>query len=250
MLLNAIFDFSFPIKCSLCGTILRNKSNNRLFCKECEEIIPEIYPFSVEINSEKEGNSTRCRVCSRELISEIDICTICRKRKYYFSQNISLWDYNNYYIKTLIHNYKFKDKKKIASFFAHLISDFYNNNIDLKGIPVIPAPCSRKRIIKYGWDHMKYLSSILSGKYFIKTFNVFKKKKTRDQKELDYEKRQTALLNQIKVSENNISKCLKISNTAIFMDDVFTTGATANYCSKLLLDHGLKKVIVITLALD
>jgi len=240
MLLNAIFDFFFPVKCSLCGAIIRNRNNNKLFCKNCTEIIPEIYS----------GNTNRCRVCSRELISEIDICTICRKRKYYFAQNISLWDYNNYYIKTLIHNYKFKDKKKIASFFAYSIFKIYNTSADFKDIPLIPAPCSRKRIIKYGWDHMKYLSSILSKKYCIKTFHIFTKKKTKDQKELDYEKRQTTLINQIKVSDKNISKCLKISNIAIFIDDVFTTGATASYCSKLLLDHGFKKIIVITLALD
>ncbi|MCL2705047.1 MAG: hypothetical protein FWE72_02435 [Spirochaetaceae bacterium] len=240
MLLNPVFDFFFPVKCSLCGAIVRNISNNKLFCKNCAEIIPEIYP----------DDNNKCRVCSRELISEIDICTICRKRKYHFSKNISLWDYNNHYIKTLIHNYKFKDKKKIAYFFAYSIFKIYSSNTDFKDIPVIPAPCSRKRIIKYGWDHMKYLSSILSKKYSIKIFHIFTKKKTKDQKELDYEKRQTTLINQIKVSDKIISKCLKISNIAIFIDDVFTTGATASYCSKLLLDHGFNKIIVITLALD
>jgi len=204
------------------------------------EVIPEVYS----------DNTNRCQICSRELISEIEICTICRKREYHFTQNISLWDYNNHCIKTIIHNYKFKDKKKIAHFFAHSISKIYNTTADFKDIPVIPAPCSRKRIKKYGWDHMKYLSAILSKKYCVKTFNVFTKKKTKDQKELDYEKRQTALLNQIKVCGKNISKCLEISNIAIFIDDVFTTGATSNYCSKLLLEHDFKKVIVITLALD
>jgi len=240
MLLNTIFDFFFPVKCSLCGTILKNRNDNKLFCKNCVEKIPEI-----SLN-----NINKCRVCSRELISEIDICTICRKRKYYFSKNISLWDYNDHYIKTLIHNYKFKDKKKIAYFFAYSIFKIYNANIDFKDIPVIPAPCSRKRMKKYGWDHMKYLSSILSKKYFINIFHIFRKKKTKDQKELDYEKRQTTLINQIKISDKNISKCLKFSDIAIFIDDVFTTGATASYCSKLLLDNGFNKVFVITLALD
>ena len=240
MILNTVFDFFFPFKCSLCGIYIRKRSNNKLFCKSCEEKIPEIYPEA----------AGRCRICSKELISEIDICTICRKRKYHFAHNISLWDYNNDHIRTIIHNYKFKDKKKIAYFFADSLFKIYNSNADFKDIPVIPAPCSRKRIKKYGWDHMKHLSSILSKKYCIKTFHIFLKKKTKDQKELDYEKRQTALLNQIKVSGKNITKCLEISNTAIFIDDVLTTGATANYCSKLLLEHGLKKIIVITLALD
>ena len=238
--LKTIFNFFFPLQCSLCGAIIRNRSDDKLFCKNCRELIPETYS----------DNKNRCRVCSRELISEIDICTICRKRKYYFSQNISLWDYNNYYIKTVIHNYKFKDKKKIASFFAYSIFKIYNANADFKGIPMIPAPCSRKRIRKYGWDHMKYLSSVLSKRYSVKVFHIFKKKKTKDQKELDYEKRQTALINQIIVSGKNISKCLKNSDVAIFIDDVFTTGATANYCSKLLLDNGFRKIIIITLALD
>ncbi|MCL2294775.1 MAG: hypothetical protein FWC36_07915 [Spirochaetes bacterium] len=273
MILSTIFNFFYPLQCSLCGAIIRTQhtaSSKQLFCNKCEEIAFKTYTGGepslavarsagntgaghslTDANSMGSSDAAnRCRVCSRELISEIDICTICRKREYYFAKNISLWDYNNHHIKTLILNYKFKDKKKIAHFFADSIYKIYNINTDFQNIPVIPAPCSRKRIIKYGWDHMKYLSSVLSKKYYIETFNIFTKKKTKDQKELNYEKRQTALINQIKISDKNISKCLKRSNIAIFIDDVFTTGATASYCSKLLLDNGFKKVIVLTLALD
>ncbi len=237
MFLNLFFDFFFPLQCPLCGKIIKNKID-KLFCSSCTDAIPPIYS-----TEEK-----RCRICSRELISEIDICTICRKRKYYFNCNISVWDYHNYYIKTAIHNFKFKDKKKIAYFFAWSIFMIYNANFC--GLPLIPAPCSRKRVRKYGWDHMKYLSSILSKKYFIEVFHVFIKKRTRDQKELDYEKRQSALIGRIKILDSNMKKCLVKSDTVILIDDVFTTGATANYCSKLLIENGFKKVIVVTLALD
>ncbi|MCR5224780.1 MAG: hypothetical protein K6C34_01730 [Alphaproteobacteria bacterium] len=34
----------------------------------------------------------------------------------------------------------------------------------------------------------------------------------------------------------------------ILVDDVFTTGATANECSKVLKKHGAKNVTVVTLA--
>jgi competence protein ComFC len=238
LLLKTIFNFFFPQQCLFCGKIITNREN--IFCNKCKEIIDNALKYDL---SEK-----KCSICSRILISEIDICTSCRNRKYLFEKNISLWDYNETIIKKIIHSYKFNNKKILANYFIDSIFFIYTNFYN--GLPVIPAPCSRNRLKKYGWDHMKHVGIILSKKYNIPVFNVFTKKNTRDQKKLNFRERQTELLNKINITKNNIKKCMEKYDEVIILDDVFTTGATANYCTELLLKEGIKKVFVLTFALD
>ena len=97
---------------------------------------------------------------------------------------------------------------------------------------------------------MKLITSILSKKNNLEIFYLFKKKKTHDQKELDYDQRQKELKNRIILLKRNAEKCLREYDTILLLDDVFTTGATANHCSELLLRFGFKKIIILTIALD
>ncbi|MDX9801091.1 MAG: hypothetical protein RBT69_07135 [Spirochaetia bacterium] len=253
---NSILDFFFPLQCVICGeplkkSSLENKSNKSL-CGRCLAILPSPYTLPASSSSSTTTAATlpdnHCSVCSRKLVSESKICSICRERQYLFKCNISLWDYKNKYIRKAIHEYKFRGKKHAAYFFAESIYNIYKEQF--LNIPVIPAPCSRKRVEKYGWDHMMHISKILSKNYGINVFFLFKKRKTRQQKELDYEKRQTELRGRIYMLKKKASECLKYSECAILLDDVFTTGATAGYCSELLNNYGFKNIIILTIALD
>ncbi len=242
MVVKTISSLFFPVNCIVCGKAIDYK-NAKLFHTVCENCFSEIPPaYSAE------GTDKRCRICSRKLISEIGICSTCRKRNYLFDKNISLWDYQNYYIKKIIHSFKFKGKKNAAFFLSEMLSSIHKELFP--GIPIVPAPCSSKRIKKYGWDHMKLISSILNKKYGISVFFIFRKLKTREQKELDFEQRQSELQNRIVLLDKNAEKCLEKSPVIILIDDVFTTGATANYCTSLMLRFGFKKIIILTLALD
>jgi len=241
VIISAIIDFFFPLHCAVCGSVL-NKDTciDNLLCRNCLKKLPETINTLLL--------DKHCSICSRLLVSEIKVCTSCRNRKYSFEKNISIWNYHNFYIKKIIHCYKFKNNKNAAVFFARYI--FYIYSCYFTGIPVVPAPCSIKRLKKYGWDHMKLITSILSKKNNLEIFYLFKKKKTHDQKELDYDQRQKELKNRIILLKRNAEKCLREYDTILLLDDVFTTGATANHCSELLLRFGFKKIIILTIALD
>ncbi len=241
MIFTFLFDFFFPRQCIICAELLKNgNKNNKALCSSCLQIFPSAYSPAAS------GNY--CNICSRRLVSEKDICSICRGRKYLFKYNISLWDYRNKFVRKAIHEYKFNGKKHASWFFAESIYRIYYDHY--LNIPVVPAPCSQKRIEKYGWDHMRHICKILSRNYGISAFFLFKKGKTHQQKELDYEKRQTELRGRISIQRKNAAACLKCSETVILLDDVFTTGATAGYCSELLINYGFKNIIILTIALD
>ena len=97
---------------------------------------------------------------------------------------------------------------------------------------------------------MKVISEVLEKKYGIEIFYLFHKKKTRDQKELNYEDRQKSLQNNIILDYEEAEKCLKKSCRIVIIDDVFTTGATSDYCSSLLIDSKFDIVDIITIAID
>ena len=245
MVLSRIINFFYQDQCLVCGKTITNgtdtairKHIDKCFCESCKKQIPPIVSFEEK----------RCLKCSRTILSESSLCTYCRKKDYSFLSNISLWDYSDYHIRSAIHSFKFRDQKKAAYFFAEYINEvseqFY------PGFSIIPAPCSRKRLRIHGFDHMKLISDILEKKYRKKVFNIFRKKKSRDQKELGYEQRQLELKGKIILSAKKAEQCLAAGEKVIIIDDVFTTGATANYCAELLTGYGFKIIAIITLALD
>ena len=155
-LFTAVFYYFFPERCIICCAEI-NSSNKLKICSRCLQKIPEKRHF----NADKQNY---CRLCSRILISETDICRVCRKRSFNFIKNTSLWQYNNSEIKKIIHNYKFKNIKSAAIFLSQEITDFYYNNYS--GYAVIPVPCSRKRIINSGWgSHENYCRKDKLRKY-------------------------------------------------------------------------------------
>ncbi len=115
-----VFYYFFPERCIICCREI-NFLNKVKICRICIDKIPEKRSYT-------EGSQAFCRLCSRKLISETDICTVCRSRQFVFKKNTSLWQYNNPAVKRLIHNYKFKNYKSASVFLAQEIINFYYDN--------------------------------------------------------------------------------------------------------------------------
>ena len=186
-----VFYYFFPERCIICCREI-SFDNKVKICRKCIDKIPEKRTYSAAC-------SDFCRLCSRKLISETDICTVCRNRSFIFIKNTSLWQYNNTAVKRLIHNYKFKNYKSAAVFLSNEIRYFYNENYS--GYAVIPVPCSRKRIVNNGWDHMKIISDRIRSEK-IPVFNILKRKHSKEQKKLSSDQRLSNLEKRFYIKRN------------------------------------------------
>jgi competence protein ComFC len=68
----------------------------------------------------------------------------------------------------------------------------------------------------------------------------------KSQKILNFEERRENIKGKISVILDRLPE----NNTALLIDDIFTTGATMNECARVLKEAGLQRIYSITLALD
>ncbi|GEM_PF-569646 len=241
--IGIIREMIFPELCILCSDKLYHGEKYTRFAPVCENCISQI----------KKISGTRCNICGMPLPEGFSICARCRSAHFEFYDNYSIFDYRDWDIRRLIFHYKFKNRKRIARYFAHELYETISNRYG--DALIVPVPTGRAVVRKRGWGHMEIIGKILSGKYNMNVAELLKKRqKAPQQKSLDLKGRLALgkgkfVFRKRKVKET-ISRGWTDRREVVLIDDIFTTGATASECSHVLKSIGFKVVHVITLAID
>lgn len=220
--------------CIICDKPIKKK-NTYSMCKDC---------FN-ELNFIKDG----CIKCGKPIINHslekqyIEGCNYCLKRQFYFDKAISCIEYNEI-SKRLILDLKYNNKTYISKYIAKIMSEKLSiESIDFDYILFVPL--HKKRLKKRGFNQAQKISKYLSVLTNTEIVDCIKRKKhTQMLYSLKKEERMKELKD-VFVANENISK-LKNKNI-LLIDDIFTTGTTANEISKLLKLSGINKVFIMTL---
>ncbi len=196
-----------------------------------------------------------CGIMFNSRIGDDHICGECIKSPKKFRMARAVGVYEGTFMKT-IQQLKYKGKIQLVRplgmllFFAFIKYWNNKNRIDL----IVPVPLHIKRFRKRGFNQTYLL--IKEWLSFADVFNIklphskiernvlIKNKQTEPQTGLDRKQRQANIKNAFSIG--NSSKIT--GKTILLVDDVYTTGATANECAKVLLNEGAKSVDVLTLA--
>ncbi len=224
---GVLADILFPGRCLLCGEWLASPRPRGLAV--CSDCLRGLRPLAGE----------RCSVCSTPLISEQGICTRCRRTTYAFSSNHSVYA-NEGALKELIAQYKFSGRTSLARLFAAGLGEAYRARFS--GLPVVPVP-PRPRQRSPGC--VERLARALQREAPVELRRVLLRTGGAAQKGLDLEERSTNLRGMIRVRSR-----AAVPARAVLLDDVFTTGATADSCAAALREAGCKEVMVLTLAIE
>lgn len=146
-----------------------------------------------------------------------------------------------------IHHWKYEGKMNLTLFFAEWMTEgvkryWEPDFFDL----LIPVPLHPQRLRERGFNQALLLVKELSrrtGIPYRKTL-LQKKKPTVPQVNLSGSEREKGLRGAFQV----IGKEELIGKSILLVDDVYTTGATVNECSKVLSREGAKRIDVLTLA--
>lgn len=216
-----------------------------LLCKMWHKLINILYP-------------KQCVICGK--INEDSICTKCYNRikqnakieKYTnknFNEHLYIFKYEGK-IRNLIIDYKFNDKAYLNDFFVKIILKNKKICRKIKKYDIIiPVPIHKKRKSERGYNQSELIARKIAENFEnIKLVNdsLIKEKNTVAQSSLTKEQRKQnvkqvyKILNKEKIKEKRI----------ILFDDIYTTGATVNECSKLLKENGAKEILVFTIAKD
>lgn len=208
------------------------------------KLINELYP-------------NQCIICGK-LYSD-EICNRCYKtleitektEKYKnrnFNEHIYFFKYEGK-IRNLIIDYKFNDKAYLSNFFTKIIIKNEKICRKIKSYDIIiPVPIHKKRKNERGYNQSELIARNLANKLELKlvTDVLIKEKNTIAQSTLTRKQR-----------EQNVKQVYKIQNKqkienkkVILIDDIYTTGSTAEECSKMLKQNGAKEILVLTIAKD
>ena len=151
-------------------------------------------------------------------------------------------------IRQLIHDFKFRDRHEARSLFGSWLKNAGTELLSEADI-IAPVPLNRFRLLTRRFNQSAILAIELS-KHSPPTYRpqlLIRSRRTKTQVGLTHAQRKKNVSGAFHVppSQRKFVEGMKI----ILVDDVITTGATANACAKALLKAGAKHVDILTLAL-
>lgn len=236
-LFRLIVDFVFSPKCLTCSRFLKEEENDPV-CPECWAEIQLIAP-------------PWCERCGFPLASSFEgtaapICRECRKGKRYFHQARAVGIYDGT-LRKIIHLFKYRQKESLHQILGELLLKYLSQHwSDLKVDFILPVPLHRKRLRWRGFNQAELLARMISLNLDLPllTENLQRPRFTTPQIELTKKERLTNLRGAFKVRKSEEIEGLSL----LLIDDVFTTGATMNECSRALVEAGASKVYCLALA--
>ena len=235
--LESFLELLYPEKntCFICNTY-DESIGERYICSDCEKKLPRIIP-------------PVCIKCSKPIRydSPDSICPDCDLYDKSFEMSKSPFLYEGI-IKDAIYSFKYYNKPYFYKLFGSLLLSFMTdiNYTDFDYIASVPLHKSKMRT--RGYNQSELIAKYLSDKLLIPYANVLKRtKKTTKQSNQSKEERRKNMKAAFAVKSS--AKYENIKNSSVLLvDDVYTTGSTADECSKVLLNYGVSKVYVITAA--
>lgn len=217
-----------------CGEKLNNKE--KYYCKKCY--------YKLSFIEER-----RCLICGRELIGSSDakICNACYYHKRYIDVNYPSFIYSGI-IKEALLKYKFGGKMWYYKPFSEFI---YENIKDkIKGIDyIVYPPVNRITFYKRGFNQTELISRELSHKLGVPYIRncIYKTRQNEKQSLMSAEMRYKNVKGVFAVRKKyrDMLKGKKV----LFIDDIMTTGATIDECSKILKKNGVISVSSATLCI-
>lgn len=209
-MLEQILDVISPHCCCSCGEI------GDILCQYCRYNIMQEY-------------SARCIVCQKLSLTGAGKCcirTLPYKKAWYA-------DYRQEAVKRLIDLYKFHRAKRASIVLAQLLDDALPILPD--DVVVTPVPTIARHIRVRGYGHAELMSKELARIRGLSYDEALSRRTQTTQLGSSRKER--------RAQAERAFRCNSIENKIyLLIDDIFTTGATAEFASKCLLDAGAKEV--------
>lgn len=227
------YDFFFPRLCVYCEEKL--SVDEHVFCSGCFQSLEEIEP-------------PVCEKCGAKIRGKRNKshCTDCPPHPIFFDYAASAYNYSNQ-IRAILRAIKYEGREECADLAGKLMSAFFlQKSGQFHFDYIIPAPLHLFREFKRGYNQAELLARQVSRYSQINLLSrcLVRVRSTIKQSMLTPENRLSNLKGAFFVEKPEIISGKNI----LFIDDIMTTGSTANECSRMLKIAGANFVFVLTLA--
>ena len=225
-------DILFPPRCPVCEKIIPFPDRDGIYegtpgykCFVHKECFP-LLPFITE---------NICRCCGQVIPEGRNYCGICEERNRLFEEARGVFLYEGE-VRRALFDVKYRHKKEYCDFFSYAAFDRLSDWIK-KVSPdvIIPVPVHKERLRKRGYNQAAEFAAGLKDFTGIPVLSglLVRQKNTVAQKELSPLERKQNLADAFSVTDE-----LPSGTKVLLIDDIYTTGATAETCSHILKEDG------------
>ena len=190
----------------------------------------------------------KCQKCGKSVAqAEVEYCYDCMTHVRSFEEGVSLLDYSLPWVRRVITQIKYYNHRQYLDVLCRELAEKYKDKIKKWNCEVmIPVPIHSSRRRERGFNQAEEIAIRLEEEFGIPTdCTVLKRvKKTLPQKELNNRERMENLTKAF-IAEKPRKQYKRI----LLIDDIFTTGSTAEACTRILKEKGIEMVYVLTLAI-
>ncbi|MBR0164570.1 MAG: ComF family protein [Lachnospiraceae bacterium] len=230
---DAVMHMLYPRRCPVCDDAVSPAGAD--VCRDCRGVFPAL-------------PEETCAKCGKPLSArqkDEGYCGDCLRIDHAFDRGFSLFSYRD--VAPSVYRFKYKGRQEYASYYA---GRFVKRNKRALGRlsldALIPVPLAKKKLQKRGYNQAEVFARALSGHLRVPVMNdiITRVRDTKPQKELDYYGRRNNLKNAFIMKKNDVS----LKSVAL-VDDIYTTGSTADEIASLLKQSGVRFVYVFTPAI-
>jgi len=217
---QSLIDFIYPNVCVVCG--VRMPLDQRVICQSCWDALPRNI-HTVLASGDK---------------------TISGKKWFSF---VAWRFYYKETVRELIHLYKFNGFSLLHRPLGLEMTEAVLNRPELvQADALVPVPLHRARLRERGYNQSLLLAQVISEKTKIPVVLALERiKNTRPQVSIE---RAEDKIKNVKGIFTVKQECSIKDKRLVLIDDIFTTGATVNECSKTLAGAGAREIMVVTAA--
>ena len=229
----------FPAPCRLCGNLLDTSSRIPI-CNSCVASLGSL-------------RGPCCGRCGRPFASsvalevhDVPLCHICRRSLYDFDFARSYGPYNATMAGAIM-LLKYQEVTPLAAWFARLAGETLERNREkFVADVVVPVPAHVARLRERGYNHAELIAKPLARSLGLpcRSYLLVRSRPRPDKLRLTMRERWRSVRGAYTIRQG-----LRVDNLRVLLvDDVLTTGATLDACSRALRKAGAAKVLALTVA--
>lgn len=227
-----LIDLLFPRCCPVCGEI--TVPGKALICSGC-------------IGKLSFVRQPCCKKCGKEVLSDaVEYCYDCSRHPKTFEYGIALLNYNET-AKTSMARIKYRNKREYLDFYSEAIAKRMGKKLKrIRADVLVPVPVHLTRKRERGFNQAEVLAEKLGKRLNLPVLNgyLIRDRNTAPQKQLNPKER-------LKNLEQAFTArpFPDMVQSVILVDDIYTTGSTAEACSRVLKRAGVKQIYVLSICI-
>ncbi|WP_194788355.1 ComF family protein [Pseudomonas sp. UFMG81] len=229
-------------------SLVYNCLNIDQLCLLCDEPARQAYPLCTACEGELPWLGDQCLRCALPLAMDGLVCSTCRRHAPAFKQVIATWEYG-FPVDTLISRFKHNSQWPLGRLMAQLLGYALEHRYG-EGLPrpdrLLPVPLARRRLRQRGFNQAAMLARWLARQLRLHSDESVLER-TRDtptQQALGARARRRNLRQAFALRPGADVEGLHLA----VVDDVLTTGTTAQAIARLLRKSGARRVDIYCLA--